>query len=125
MTAVREYCNDDQHQLRDLAFRNYISVHSPASEMDPHAPGFQAYFQHLTGQHDQGGGHIFVAERDTQLIGLVCLLGPIPPSQAESSDESMYSCPIYSSMNNTVDRALAHSWLPTPKMRRTNSACPE
>ena len=87
MTTIRQYQASDESQLRDLAVQNYAALQPADAPADYETAAISAYFRHIIEIQEKHTGCVLVAEKEKTLIGFVCLMGPIPPSSVETTEE--------------------------------------
>lgn len=88
MARVREYCQEDYRQLRELALGLHASTHPTADPTGCDTVAFEGFLNHLLGIQAKQEGHLFVAEQDGRLLGFVCLLAPVAAQGVDDGGEA-------------------------------------
>jgi len=89
VVIVREYRVEDKPLLHSLAIQNYASLMPEGPSVETTADGAEVYFEHILQMQGSGKGFVFVAEKNDDLLGFVCLLAPVNPVEG-GSDEAPY-----------------------------------
>lgn len=93
MTQVRDYCDNDRERLFELARENYTGIVRSETPVD--SGPVTAYFEHIVSIPGSGKGRLLVAEEDGQLLGFVCLLGPVAPEQDTAGEPYAFMSDLY------------------------------
>ncbi|MFQ5643607.1 MAG: GNAT family N-acetyltransferase [Thiogranum sp.] len=88
--TVRQYEPRDEQQLRAVARQNFIDQLQEGSVAGAEDPAERAYLEHVIRIQEGGKGVILVAEQGGELIGFVCLSGPVG-NQAEGERQDAYA----------------------------------
>jgi GNAT superfamily N-acetyltransferase len=84
--VYREYREEDQSALRALAAQLYRALLPSDFQTEDDDAGRAAHFTQIM-QIKSGGGEIFVAGKEGELIGFVCITGLLAPQQQDAVDQ--------------------------------------
>jgi GNAT superfamily N-acetyltransferase len=85
MPQIRQYQNSDRDQMFELAQENYAALTPASKPVD--VTQARTYFEHIINIPNSGSGQLLVAEDGGQLLGFVCLLGPLAATEHEEDGE--------------------------------------
>jgi ribosomal protein S18 acetylase RimI-like enzyme len=83
--TIRQYQEGDRDQLYELVRNNFSEFISVGGRAD--TAHERAYFEHIVNIQNSGKGRVLVAADKARLLGFVCLLGPIVPTEQDDDSE--------------------------------------